>query len=853
MKCICLTGPIHSDLELVSTLLQQAGMKLAQPADRGESIDITNWHDQALTLETEATEKSNSVINLGRFMDQMASDIFIANIKADPWGWADTRSTWLLDYWVNFDPRLYFVLVYVTPQQMLANVMSTSTETVSVDAIMATWQAHYQQLLRFHLRNPQRSILVDAYESLQNPQAFLKHCEERWSLSFSSFYNKLLPIDTRHDSLALYISEQLTESYPEVISLQHEIAATLTRFSENEQLVPTLTGDNLIKSYRALQDRSTELNHIQIAYEELAIVKTQLSHTITDYQQQQQENELLLSQLHQVQEELEAYFIKNEAGQKQVETLASQLATLNEAYQRQKHLDLERQTQIKQLTQQHNEAITLYIKQQEETSAERTIIQQENKLLLSQLHQVQKEREAYRLKNEVGHKQVDDLTVKVTTLTQSAQQQSQLAKERQTQIEQLTQQYNDAVANHLKQQEEETEKQKIIQQENELFLLQLHQVQEELERYFLQHQIVQQQLHHSETCIQRILERNQNYCDYESMVVLSVANDKTSSIWQLKNLIIAGRYLPHLTFKLILEEGIAGLVFTKQQDNNGPFIRWPTNVKAENEVTIILAGKEGLLRQRIKSLIELSVSDWNLVKALCGFIETTLKNPQTNNLPIELDYSALSAGLKALRNSFEKLPALLRYDQLTIKREQVTADYEYLWLHITNLGYGNARWPEFEFRLSCTNVLQDNFGAHPKLEFPEVSTQKVLESWFIESSDDFGAKMELRFALPTLMDLDVWQRLSENDKKLLTALITHLPVMLSHLQDSEPKIKRPWQNWIDMTQAMLHILNSQTVQPVLAEQDLATQKLKFADAFKANITLLAKPEIGQSTKKAKNQ
>ncbi len=921
MKCICVTGAIQHDLDLVFNILQQAGIKSSQPNKRNELIDMSAWHEQALTLDGDFLAENTATFNPGRFMEQMASDIFIANIKTDIWGWADTRSALLLDYWVNFDPRIQFVIVYISPQQMLANVMSTTTETLSVDAIMSAWQTYYQQLLRFYLRNPQRSILVDAQESMQNPQALLKHCAEQWSWSTSSLPKNLLPIDMPQDSLALYIAQQLSDNYPDVISLQHEIAATLTRLSENKAIAPTMTGESLIKSYRALQDRSLELSKIQRAYEELAIVKAEFSDTITAYQQQeqeiehinqllvaqleqveeelksyflkneagqkqvddltsqlttlahayqqqshlatgtqaqqqsaQQENELLLLQLHQVQEELETYFLKSEAGQKQVDDLSSQLTTLAHAYQQQNHLATERQEQIEQLTQEQANVLAAHTKQQQETQAQQQSAQQENELLLLQLHQVQEELETYFLKSEAGQKQVDDLSSQLTTLAHAYQQQNHLATERQEQIEQLTQEQANVLAAHTKQQQETQAQQQSAQQENELLLLQLHQVQEELEHYFLQHQDAQQQLQQSEKRWQHMLQRTPDYCDYEALDVLPVEDESNSSIWQIKNLTIAGRQLPQLTFKLILEQGIAGFVFTKPADNKGPFIRWTANVKTEKELVLIPVGKDELVRQRIESLLELSVSDWDLLKALCGFIEETLKQPQTVNLPKELDLDALVIGLNTLKNVFEKFPALIRYDQLSIKREQINPDYEHLWLHITQLAYGNKRWPEFEFRLSCANVRPNHFGAHPKLEFPEITSQNVLESWFIEAYDDFGAKLELRFAMPAAMDLEVWQRFSEVDKNFLVALIARLPNMLTDLQSAGVKIKRPWQDWIDMSQAMLTILTPHIAAPIMARQEEpVVEKPKLTDAFKAKVALTSEPKSGQSNKIAKNR
>ncbi len=270
MKCICITGAIQSDLEVVSDILRQAGMKLPKAANRGESINITSWHEQAVIMDTEEAESGYAIVNPGRFMEQLAGDIFVANNKSSFWGWADVRSTWLLDFWLNFDPRLYFVFVCVSPQQMLANAMSSKVEIDSVDAVMDAWQAHYRQLLRFHLRNPQRSLLVDANECVENPYLLIERCAEQWKLKIDepivADINRIA-----HDSLSLYLAQQLCKGYPQVVSLQHELAATVSHLGEMEPAVNSqpLSPEHIVADYRVLRNRSVEQELLQAARDEL--------------------------------------------------------------------------------------------------------------------------------------------------------------------------------------------------------------------------------------------------------------------------------------------------------------------------------------------------------------------------------------------------------------------------------------------------------------------------------------------------------------------------------------------------------------------------------------------------------
>jgi hypothetical protein len=152
----------------------------------------------------------------------------------------------------------------------------------------------------------------------------------------------------------------------------------------------------------------------------------------------------------------------------------------------------------------------------------------------------------------------------------------------------------------------------------------------------------------------------------------------------------------------------------------------------------------------------------------------------------------------------------LRYDAVALKREQVNPDYEHLWLHFDNLAFDGQRWPDFEFRLSCANVRPKLFGKYPKLEFPEETSQAPFSAWFVESYDDFGGKLELRFALPEAIDLGVWQQIAKDDHAFILALIERLPAILLTLQSAGTPLKRPWGDWINMANdiqriAALHI------------------------------------------------
>ncbi|UJP04895.1 MAG: hypothetical protein LZF61_08555 [Nitrosomonas sp.] len=681
MKSICITGAIQSDLDNIAHILNKAGMKSPALVQRDEPTDLAYWHEQVTSIATEDSDNVHPIASPGRLWERLASDIFIANLKSKVWGWADTRSTWLLDFWLNFEPRLNFILVCASPEQMLADTMVTGTDIAPVDTIMDTWQAQHQQMLRFYHRNPQRCLLVEARDCIGHPEALIQRCANQWKMPLEKTANPAIN-EINHGALALYLAQQIAQGYPQTAGLQQELDATITRLDASEKR-PTHTNApdpaRIIADYRTLCDHSAELQKAlatqRIALEkDLAVLKARLDDTKTQDRQQQHE--------------------------------------------------------------------------------------------LS------------------------------TKLKESGR-------------------------------------------ENELLLLQLHQVQEELEHYFLQHQNVQKQLKSAEDRWQRMLQRTPDYCDYTAIEVVNAEEAETGTItWRLKNLDAAGRTLPELEFSTIVEYGIAGFVLTRQPGTTGPLIRWPSTAANMNELMLIPIGRRDQIQLRFETLFDLATRDWDLIRTLTRLLASTLEAPAALNASNTPATEALRGGLSKLGQVIEKFPATFRYDRVNLKRTQVNHDYEHLWLHFENLAFGKQRWPEFEFRLACANLRPNHFGSHPKLEFPENSGQAPFDTWFIETYDDFGAKLELRFALPESMDLNVWQRLSNHDHNFLAALIARLPAILATLQGTGVKLDRSWDDWTKMVDEIQRIITLRIAPAGAARNRIADAPTDNATGIPTNPSIL---------------
>jgi len=164
------------------------------------------------------------------------------------------------------------------------------------------------------------------------------------------------------------------------------------------------------------------------------------------------------------------------------------------------------------------------------------------------------------------------------------------------------------------------------------------------------------------------------------------------------------------------------------------------------------------------------------------------------------------------------LPPVLRYDDVVLKRELINPDYEHLWLEFRGLALGTSAWRKFEVRLGAALLQPDGFSQYPKFEFPLIDGKtKPFDSWYAESYDDSGAKLELRFALDKqAVDTAVLGKLSEADRGLLMRLVNAFPDALLRLDTKRTAIHRPWSTWVDFARGAVALLQASRTTPVNA-------------------------------------
>jgi len=370
------------------------------------------------------------------------------------------------------------------------------------------------------------------------------------------------------------------------------------------------------------------------------------------------------------------------------------------------------------------------------------------------------------------------------------------------------------------------------EQENELLLTQLMEVQEELEVYY--HDKVKFEKLYQEMQVRwaRLEKHYPNYVDFGSieLVAFDTISDTPSITWRAKDYAQGGVVLDEFIFHTILRDGQPGisLVFNAKESASLDSALVPKLIKPQSK--------------EIERFVRMSNSDFGRIMAAASIIaQLEASSWRSVKLPQDFDLSFWRQSLKLLPAQLQALPALLRYDAVKLKRELINPDYEHLWLELKGMSLGSRTWPKFEIRLGAAMVQRNGFSQFPKFEIPLIDGKtKPFDSWYAESQDDNGAKLELRFSPEKqVFDTKVWSRLDGPDKALFLRLIYSMPDILLRLEAEYVAIHRPWTSWVDLAKSAKQVIEVNLM--AAQSKDLPALKSKPAVIETAAVTSVQLP------------
>lgn len=338
-------------------------------------------------------------------------------------------------------------------------------------------------------------------------------------------------------------------------------------------------------------------------------------------------------------------------------------------------------------------------------------------------------------------------------------------------------------------------------QERELLLIQISELSEEQNSTALQLHTLSTANKALESKLKRLMSKIPNYVDYGGIEFVSQdsVSEVPQIIWKITDYSSGSVVLPEFYFRTSLEDGLAGI----------GIVRSPHEPLVGATLVPQLIGKTTEQLDLFKSL---GSEDWQHIKAAVDVLEQLLQTRgQSLQNGADFDFAFWQNSLASLVANIKRLPLMLRYKQVKLKRELQNPDYEHLWIELYDVEYGEFKCPKFELRLGASMIEVGGFSKYPKLEFPLIDGKlKPFESWFAESSDDFGAKFELRFSLEEqVFDIGTFLKLSDIDQRLMQALILVIPSILTQLVRSKVSIHRKWDTWKTFAGDIAKVFQSQ--------------------------------------------
>lgn len=371
MKIILALGAQGAGHEAVFAALTDAGVAPAKPSRRDGHTPQALGRLLLQALEVEPNgQLPLQQLRPGKVWQELATDLTVTNLQQSIWGWADHQLAWLLDFWHEFDSQVRFLLVYTSPVEFLSHKFQQGREldATEVESGLREWLEWNTALLRYHLRNPQHSLLIDGQAALSQPDALLRLLQGAWGVAGLRHLAPRTGAPDAAEALLAQATRGLIPPDHEVWALQEQLDS-VAQLTGTESTDPAFSAVSawtaaraLIASHRQATEQIEKLQQhcdalqTQIrmdakrAEDDIKAAEAALKSSQSEWQKERaewaneraaltsaratlttqlearlaepaapagpadeslkQENELLLLQLHQVQEELERYFLQ---------------------------------------------------------------------------------------------------------------------------------------------------------------------------------------------------------------------------------------------------------------------------------------------------------------------------------------------------------------------------------------------------------------------------------------------------------------------------------------------------------------------------------------------------------------
>jgi hypothetical protein len=246
---------------LAERALLACGIAPHLPLERDSTFDLVRWHERVSSAQQPSgvpthSESAGRLKQPSRIWQQLAIDLLLSNMDSANWCWAHPGAVQWLEYWAQLDSDIRFVLVCEDRQSLICRLVEQGEAPANMHGHLVLWAQTHQEMLRFHLRNPDRSLLVWDAEVQSQPSTLVQRIERDWQIPLDA---ALVDAQTLEHPTALlqHIALQLLNEHSQTAPVDYELQSLIgpSQWSTASEKIETA---DLIEIYGRLQER-TEL------------------------------------------------------------------------------------------------------------------------------------------------------------------------------------------------------------------------------------------------------------------------------------------------------------------------------------------------------------------------------------------------------------------------------------------------------------------------------------------------------------------------------------------------------------------------------------------------------------------
>jgi hypothetical protein len=425
-----------------------------------------------------------------------------------------------------------------------------------------------------------------------------------------------------------------------------------------------------------------------------------------------QANELLLIQLNQVREELQATFLDRQTKERERDELVAELTQVRAALHQEKANGVSAKKALEDARSQTQRKLTEVTAALEQARADRATLEA-----------------ALAAEKNNGAKRMSELDASAKAARAQADADGKLKDD--------------------------------VQQENELLLLQLHQVQEELEHYFLENQKLKSAGAHDAHASTVKADKVHAHGTFDEVPYRHV-NVTLQSVTH------RDRQLNAVRARLVEHDGTPGLVLFAPENPSLQLLSCWEESGQEDGKRFMLIHPTHKTGQAL--LAGMNATDWTFITDIAVLIDAALRE-QAASMPGT--FARWQLVCRRLRDQFAEGTDRLRYDAATLDHDAEANGVRFN-IKLKGAAYANWFYPVLELAW-CMPRRRNGRAAAPMLTLggisqPESGTLPPIAAWPVNDDGTACEQLELRFGSADGGEAP-WAAYSQRDREFLAALI----------------------------------------------------------------------------------